>query len=273
MKKLVPDLDNIFSSLPANYLLLLPDMPDFTIVACSNLYATATGSTRKKLIGSRLFDVFPDNPNDKDINGSEKLAKSLEKVIATKNTDVMSLTHYDVPGKSGDFMEKFWNPVNTPVLNENGELSYILHSAEDTTEKLKKIHGSEISKGFGEEQRRRFKKAILRAPIAVAILNGPRFIVEAANDKMCKHWGRSRELLLNKPLHEAIPESRTDQFERMLRGIFISGEGYTSDNEHVTLIRDGKAETVSVDFVCEPLFDEKDNVEGILVMAYEKAVE
>ncbi len=273
MKNLTAEFDDVFSSLPANYLLLLPNSPDYTIVACSNSYANATGSNKSRLIGKNLFDAFPDNPGDKDINGVEKLAKSLQKVIATKEVDKMTLTHYDVPGKSGDFMEKFWNPVNTPVINHNGELSYIIHSAEDTTEKLKKIQGGDISKGFGEEQRRRFKKTILRAPIAVAILTGPKFIIESVNDKMCRHWGRSKEQLIDKPLHEAIPESRTDDFERMLRGIFISGDGYSSNNENVKLIRDGKEQIVFVDFVCEPLFDDRDNVESILVMAYEKSVE
>ncbi len=273
MKKLTVEFDDVFSSLPANYLLLLPNNPDYTIVACSNSYAKATGSHKSMLIGKKLFDAFPDNPEDKDINGVEKLARSLQKVIATKETDTMTLTHYDVPGKSGDFMEKFWNPVNTPVISNTGELAYIIHSAEDTTEKLKKIQGGDISKGFGEEQRRRYKKTILRAPIAVAILTGPKFIIESVNDKMCRHWGRKREQLIDRPLHEAIPESRTDEFERMLREIFISGEGYTSNNENVTLIRDGKELVVSVDFVCEPLFDDRDNVESILVMAYEKSIE
>jgi PAS domain S-box-containing protein len=265
--------DDIFAALPANYLLLAPNAPDFTIVACSRNYASATGMTKEILIGRNLFDVFPDNPNDKDITGSERLSQSLHRVIQTKTPDVMSITHYDVPGTSGDFMEKFWNPVNLPILNARGELLYILHSAEDTTEKLKKLHGDQLSKGFAEEQKRRFKKLILRAPIAVAILSGPRFIIESVNDRMCNHWGRTQDQLVNKPLHQAIPESRTDDFEKMLRKIFLTGEGHTSLKSRVLLERQGRKEWVWVDFVCEPLFDIFDNVESILVMAYETAAE
>lgn len=265
--------DDIFAVLPANYLLLAPNPPDFTIITCSNSYLSVTGMEKSDLIGRNLFDVFPDNPNDKDISGVERLSQSLLKVIETKTTDVMSLTHYDVPGKTGDFMEKFWNPVNIPVLSKEGELLYILHSVEDTTEKLQKLHGDQLSKGFAEEQKRRFKKLILRAPIAVAILQGPRFIIEAVNERMCVHWGRTSEQLLNKPLHQAIPESRTAEFEKMLRKILLTGEGYTSLKSKVLLERQGKKQWVWVDFVCEPLFDIFENVESILVMAYETAAE
>jgi PAS domain S-box-containing protein len=265
--------DDIFAALPACNILLAPNSPDFTIITCSNAYATATGMDKEKLIGRNFFEVFPDNPNDKDISGVEKLSQSLNTVLRTKAVDVMSLTHYDVPGKSGDFMEKFWNPMNVPILNKEGDLIFILHCVEDTTEKLKKLHGDHLSKGFAEEQKRRFKKLILRAPIAVAILNGPRLIIEAVNERMCKHWGRTHDQLINKQLHFAIPESRTDDFEKMLRKIFLTGEGHTSLNSKVTLERNGKIEVVWVDFVCEPLFDIFENVESILVMAYETAVD
>lgn len=273
MNYITTDLKSVFAELPANYLLILPDKPDYTIVACSKQYALATGTDKIDITGKRLFDVFPDNPQDKEVVGVSKLSKSLSKVIATKKPDVMGLTHYDVPGGSGDFMEKFWNPVNIPVMDDKGDVSYIIHCVEDTTEKLRKIKGQEISKGIGEEQRRRFKNIILSAPLAVAILKGPLFIIDAINEKMCVHWGRPKEQLIDKPLYEALLESRTDEFEKMLRNIFITGERFTSKQGKVTLNRQGQTETVYVDFVCEPLFDMNDIVDSILVMAYETSVE
>lgn len=240
MNRIPTELGNVFKKLPANYLLLLPDKPDYTIVACSEQYATSTGTIDKEIIGRKLFEVFPDNPSDRDSEGVSKLSSSLQKVIETKQSHVMSLTHYDVPGGSGDFMEKFWNPINIPVMDDNGDIAYIIHCVEDTTEKLRRIHGSDISKGLGEEQRRRFKNIILRAPLAVAILKGPEYIIDAVNEKMCVHWGRTSNELLDKPLYLALPESRTPEFEEMLRNIFITGERFVSKSGKVNLLRNGR---------------------------------
>jgi|GEM_PF-6369762 len=107
MKHVTPDLKSVFAELPANYLLLLPNKPDYTIVACSKQYALATGTDKIDITGKKLFEVFPDNPKEKEIAGVSKLSNSLSKVIATKKPDVMGLTHYDVPGDQAILWRSF----------------------------------------------------------------------------------------------------------------------------------------------------------------------
>jgi signal transduction histidine kinase/CheY-like chemotaxis protein len=59
----------------------------------------------------------------------------------------MIVQKYDIrrpDSEGGGFEERYWSPVNSPVLGSNGELAYIIHCVEDVTEfmRLKKL-GSE----------------------------------------------------------------------------------------------------------------------------------
>ncbi|MDQ6678602.1 MAG: PAS domain S-box protein [Acidobacteriota bacterium] len=132
-----PDFHTLFEHLPGSYLILLPDAPAFTIVAASDAYLDATRTTREKITGRRLFKVFPDNPGDPAADGVNNLRASLERAIATGAADRMPVQKYDIRGPDGMFEEHYWNPLNTPVLDERGALQYLIHSAEDVTERVR----------------------------------------------------------------------------------------------------------------------------------------
>ncbi len=41
---------------------------------------------------------------------------------------------YDIRKPDGTFEERYWSPVNSPILDDNGEFLYYLHRVEDVTE-------------------------------------------------------------------------------------------------------------------------------------------
>lgn len=128
-----PDFKRIFESSPRAYLIL---DTQFNIVAVNNVYLILTKTARSKILGKHIFDVFPDNPDDPDADGVKNLTSSLNQVIKTKQPHVMSLQKYDVrdPNSStGAFEAKFWRPENWPVLNDVGEVVYLIHCAEEVT--------------------------------------------------------------------------------------------------------------------------------------------
>src|SRR5437867_10320427 len=57
----------LFESAPGLYLVLTPD--EFSIVAVSEAYLRATMTERLVIMGRKLFDVFPDDPNDPAADG------------------------------------------------------------------------------------------------------------------------------------------------------------------------------------------------------------
>ena len=124
----------LFRASPTPFLVLAPDSPRFTITEVNDAYLTATMRTREGLIGRALFDAFPDNPSDLDADGVSNLRASLERVLATREPDAMPTLKYDIARPDGGFEERWWNPVNSAILDEEGEVEALLHHATDVTE-------------------------------------------------------------------------------------------------------------------------------------------
>ena len=130
------DFTRIFDYTPGIFLVLLPDAPKFTIVAANKARMEATKTTQDQ-IGKGLFEIFPDNPEDLNATGAKNLRQSLEQVIESLKPNTMAVQKYDIPNplsEGGGFEEKYWSPVNSPVLDENGKILYIIHQVQDVTE-------------------------------------------------------------------------------------------------------------------------------------------
>lgn len=136
MSSSMPPLDFqlLFESAPDLYLVLSPEL---NIIAVSNAYLRATMTERAFIMGKHIFEVFPDNPDDASANGVSNLHASLERALRTRMPDTMALQKYDIrrsEADGGGFEERYWSPVNTPVLGADQRVLYILHRAEDVTE-------------------------------------------------------------------------------------------------------------------------------------------
>ncbi|MGW4441125.1 PP2C family protein-serine/threonine phosphatase [Streptomyces sp. NPDC004596] len=122
----------LFAATPSPYLVLGADL---VIVDVNRAYLEATGRTRNDLIGQHVFQAFPDNPNDPEADGTRNLGASLHRVLSTREQDTMALQKYDIPvvRRPGEFEERWWSPVNTPVLGPDGQVAWIIHRVEDVT--------------------------------------------------------------------------------------------------------------------------------------------
>lgn len=133
MNNLTPDFQQIFENSPDLYLVL---SKDFIIVAVSNAYLKATMTERSNILGRNLFDIFPDNPDDLVATGTSNLRASLSRVLKNKTLDTMNIQKYDIQKPveaGGGFEERYWMPQNFPIINDDGEVSLIIHKATDVT--------------------------------------------------------------------------------------------------------------------------------------------
>ena len=129
-----PDFRALFESTPGLYLVLTTDL---TIVAVSDAYLRATMTRREDIVGRGIFDVFPDNPDDPTATGVATLRASLERVCSERRPDAMAVQKYDIrrpDSDGGGFEERHWSPVNSPVFDSAGQITYIIHRVEDVTE-------------------------------------------------------------------------------------------------------------------------------------------
>lgn len=124
------DFQRIFETCPGLYLVL---HPDFTIAAVSDAYLRATMTRRNGIIGRGIFDVFPDNPDEIHADGVSNLRASLERALRERRPDTMPIQRYDIRCEDGRFEERFWSPLNAPVLDQHGQVQFIIHRVEDVT--------------------------------------------------------------------------------------------------------------------------------------------
>ncbi|MEV0170513.1 SpoIIE family protein phosphatase [Streptomyces sp. NPDC050803] len=130
------DYRAVFQALPGMVALLTPDLvyadanEDFTRLA---------GRSHDQLIGRYIFDVFPENPNDPAAAGMRDVKASMDRVVATAERDTMALQRYDVvdPTRPGHWRERYWSPVNAPVIGPDGQVALIVHRVEEVTELIR----------------------------------------------------------------------------------------------------------------------------------------
>lgn len=261
LNNLLPDFQLLFENLPGLHLVL---KPDFTIMAASNSYLHATMIRREEVMGKSMFDVFPDNPADEHADGSTNLRASLNYVLQHRKPHKMAIQKYDVRRPDGVFEERYWSPLNSPVLDVLGNLCCILHYAEDVTEKQKKQ--KEID--FLSLQIERAQDAIYTVDEHLQITNW--------NIGAQKLYGYSREEVIGKHSHEILQTDPDDlekfrQTHQIEQGDYQTGEFKRKNKAgkslwvqfSISTIRDGNKITgyvvVSFDVTEQKILREKVN--------------
>jgi PAS domain S-box-containing protein len=153
-----PDFRALFEAAPGLFLVLTPDL---RIVAVSDLYLRATMTRREDIVGKKIFDIFPDNPDDPTATGTRNLSDSLESVLRNRAADAMAVQKYDIrrpAAEGGGFEEGYWSPVNSPVCGADNEVAFIIHRVEDVTEFVRLKQRGEEQREATKELRRRAEK-------------------------------------------------------------------------------------------------------------------
>lgn len=163
---------------------------------------------------------------------------------------------YDYNGKK---VQKYVTLLYQPYL-ENGEMAGIFSIATDVTEKVK-------AKKQLEESENNLRNTILQSPVAMCILKGPSFIVEVANERMFTLWGRGAHQILHKPIFDGLPEAREQGLEDLLLQVYTTGKSFIANERPVMLPRNGKVETVYINFVYEPYREGDGSIAGIIAVA------
>lgn len=133
-----------FEASPKPYLLLDPG-PGLHIVDINDAYERATMTRRGAIASERLFDIFPDNPGDPGADGVSNLYASLSLVVQTGLPQAMAIQRYDIRDGSGLFVERYWQPLNTPIFGDDDELIFLLHQVIDVTDQVIAVRSRPLS--------------------------------------------------------------------------------------------------------------------------------
>src|SRR5581483_5453404 len=271
--------------------------PELRIVAVSDAYLAATMTQRGEIIGKDLFDVFPDNPDDPAATGERNLRASLETVLRTARPDTMAVQKYDIrrpEAEGGGFEERYWSPVNSPVL-AGGKLTHIIHRVEDVTDFVRleqerrereKVHddlrstaertrmelyhrtqeleeaklaGYVSGARLGLIPRANLYLLLMNAPAAVCVVRGRTHTIELANPVFQRFAGDDREIL-GRPIREALPDNAA--LLEPLDHVFETCEPFT-----------GKELSLPggpiFNFVYQPMIDAERRTEGVVLFGFD----
>lgn len=123
----------IFDAAPTAQLVFTPDL---RIVAANRRYCTLLNRRPEDLIGLRVFEAFPANPDDPDANAEAELQASADAVVATGEAQEMPLRHHDVLEADGRYDTRYWRILNSPIFADPdapGRVTHVIHTAEDVT--------------------------------------------------------------------------------------------------------------------------------------------
>jgi len=161
----------LFAAAPSPMLVLAPDAPDFTILAANDAYLAATMRTRDDLVGRGVFDAMPDNPGDPAADGTANLRASIERAIASRKPDSMPLQKHDVADRAGRFETRWWDPVNSPVLDESGAVRAIIHRVEDVTAGVRAKRALRESEALLGLERSTLATLVEHLPVGVIVVD------------------------------------------------------------------------------------------------------
>jgi serine phosphatase RsbU (regulator of sigma subunit) len=114
------------------------------------------GRRREDIVGRALFDAFPSDPEDPAADGTRNLRASIERARDTGVPDTMAVQKYAIEdADTGEFVERYWSPMNIPVLDEHGRTALVLHRTEEVTDYVREQAARRQDVVRGEQWRRR----------------------------------------------------------------------------------------------------------------------
>ncbi len=225
--------------------------PSFVIEVANPGVCVLWGRTEADVLGKPLFEALP-----------EAAGQGFEEILADVMRTNQPFIGRELPATSnrnGQFTTVYFDFVYEPLPDGDGRVDRILVTASDATERRQSRQQIEASEA---DLRTLFEQA----PVAIAILRGPTFVVELANPGICVIWNRPHEALLGYPIFAVLTETAGQGFEELLTGVLQTGIPFVGTEMPASFIRDGQIKTVYVNFVYEPLREASGSITGIVVM-------
>jgi hypothetical protein len=257
---------SVFEAMPGNSILLQPDAPHFTILAVTEGMIQRSGLSKAQLVNKPFFVPFPanpGNPTDPNAEGQNITLASFEYVIKNKQPHQLPLVRYDLEGEAGLFTELYWRVNHKPVLNNEGDVIYIIHTSEDVTEQVRSETKDEKIKSM-----ELVNNLFMQAPFAIHILTGPDLIIDLANKPTLDLWGREDDVR-GKRFLDVLPELEGLGYDTLMHEVMHSGKSRFLYEVFLPLKRPGKEEGY-FNFIYHPYYKEGNaKASSVLIIAYE----
>lgn len=161
--------------------------------------------------------------------------------------------------RNGQLEGCYFDFLYSPFIGVSGEVEGVSVVAIEVTSQV-------LSEQKLSESELRFKELLLNAEIPTAIYIGEKFVIEMANEKMLRVWGKTKKVI-GKELHKAIPELEGQHFIQLLEDVYYKGKTFQAEEDKVVLKVDGKLQTFYYNYTYKPIRNLKGEIYGIINMA------
>ncbi len=249
---------------------VLSAIPDFAyifdlagrFIYINQALLTLLERTKEQAIGKNFHEL------DYPFELATRLQSQIQEVILTKKRLKDETPFISPAGYLG-----YYEYIFVPILEEDGRVSAVAGSTRDISERhqveaerQQLLEREQAMRAEADLERRRLHSLLMQAPIAIAILRGPEYIIELANPLMCHTmWRKEPDELRGKPLFEVLPSQ--EYYRDILAEVIKTGKPFIGIEIPAFFLQDGKQETVYYNFNCEPLRNVEGAIEGVIIIS------
>ncbi|MEO5568869.1 MAG: ATP-binding protein [Gemmatimonadaceae bacterium] len=171
--------------------------------------------------------------------------------------------------RNGRLDDAWWTYSYSPVRDDSGAVAGTLVICQETTQSVRAEARLLEANRELDIQRMRLTDVFARAPSFFAVLRGPEYRIDLANEAYFGLIGRRD--VIGIPLAEVIPEVATPGFLGLLNGVMETGEPFIGREMLVAFAnRSGRGpEDRYVDFVYQPITESDWMRSGVFVHGYD----
>ena len=160
--------------------------------------------------------------------------------------------------RNGRIEDIYWTFCYNAVYDEDNRPAGVFVTCTETTEIV-------VSEKKLRESEKNFRNMVMQAPVGICIVRKPNNQIETVNNFFLELVGRKREEMESQFYWEVLKEA-ANFYEPLLQSVFDSGISYSGTEHKVLLVRNGQEENVYIDFVYEPIKDEKGTIERVMIL-------
>jgi len=213
--------------------------PDGTILWANKAELDMLGYAPDEYIGRHIAEFHADAVTIEDILASLTRGDTISDYAARLRCKDGSIRHVLIHS-NGRF--------------ENGELRYTRCFTRDVTDKI-----------LQEQVLTERNNLLLQAPVATALLIGPNYTFELANDMYKNIVGNTE--LEGKGYLEVFPELKDTALPDILRGVYETGQPFTTDEHKIPLKKNGRLEDCYFKFNLQALRRASGDIFGMMAVA------
>ena len=207
----------------------------------------------RQLVGHCVADALPEA-------AGQGLLALLDRVYATGETFFGTEVPLAFAGPAGGPAPVRYYNFTYQAYREQGQVVGIATFAYDVTAQALARQEREV----GLDQ---LHTIFEHAPVALALLQGPEYLIEVANPAICQVWGRTQAAVLGQPLLTVLPEMADQGIPALLDETRRTGQRFMAEEQPVYLLHDGQLKLGYFQVVYQPLTDAQGQVTAIVVVS------